>query len=317
MRLVCPNCGAQYEVDDRVIPEGGRDVQCSACGHGWYQMPQGQEHDLAAEEAAPDDILSAEEPDEPEEAFDEAPEDVEDEAREPASWTDGAPEEATVAAEDEDEDEDEESAGPPPIMDKPARALDEDVRSILQEEAQRELEARAGEVEHAPEPVETQPDLGLDDRRPSPEEERRRIARERMARMRGIDEDDLAEADFDSNLEPPESDGPSPNRRAQFPDIEEINSTLDSHAPRGAPMSDVPEAVTGRRSGFARGFSVVIFLAALLLAVYVLAPKLATSVPALEPMLSAYVEAVNTARAALEELLRGLIEKIEAAAVEG
>ncbi|MEJ2035040.1 MAG: zinc-ribbon domain-containing protein, partial [Maritimibacter sp.] len=38
MRLICPNCGAQYEVDDRVIPENGRDVQCSACGHGWYQM---------------------------------------------------------------------------------------------------------------------------------------------------------------------------------------------------------------------------------------------------------------------------------------
>lgn len=310
MRLVCPNCGAQYEVDDRVIPEGGRDVQCSACGHGWYQMPQGHEHDLPAEEAAPDDILSAEEIEEPEEAFDEIPEDAEDEAREPDAWTDETPEEAVIAAEDEDE----ESAGPPPVMDKPARALDEGVRSILQEEAQRELEARAGEVGHVAEPVETQPDLGLDDRRPSPEEERRRIARERMARMRGIDEDDLAEADFDSNLEPPENEGLAPNRRAQFPDIEEINSTLDSHAPRGESVSDVPEAVKGGRSGFARGFSVVIFLAALLLAVYVLAPKLAIGVPALEPMLTAYVEAVNAARASLEAVLRGLIEKIEAAA---
>ncbi|MEO1952355.1 zinc-ribbon domain-containing protein [Thioclava sp.] len=37
MRLVCPNCGAQYEVDDAVIPDGGRDVQCSNCGHGWFQ----------------------------------------------------------------------------------------------------------------------------------------------------------------------------------------------------------------------------------------------------------------------------------------
>jgi len=37
MRLTCPNCEAQYEVDEAVIPEGGRDVQCSNCGHTWYQ----------------------------------------------------------------------------------------------------------------------------------------------------------------------------------------------------------------------------------------------------------------------------------------
>jgi predicted Zn finger-like uncharacterized protein len=39
MRLVCPECAAQYEVADAAIPEGGRDVQCSACGHGWFQRP--------------------------------------------------------------------------------------------------------------------------------------------------------------------------------------------------------------------------------------------------------------------------------------
>lgn len=39
MRLTCPNCKAQYEVDDSVIPDAGRDVQCSACGHTWYQYP--------------------------------------------------------------------------------------------------------------------------------------------------------------------------------------------------------------------------------------------------------------------------------------
>lgn len=38
MRLICPNCGAQYEVDDAVIPEQGRDVQCSNCGHTWFQQ---------------------------------------------------------------------------------------------------------------------------------------------------------------------------------------------------------------------------------------------------------------------------------------
>lgn len=37
MRLVCPNCAAQYEVDESVIPEMGRDVQCSSCGQMWFQ----------------------------------------------------------------------------------------------------------------------------------------------------------------------------------------------------------------------------------------------------------------------------------------
>lgn len=37
MRLICPNCGAQYEVPDDVIPAEGRDVQCSNCGDTWFQ----------------------------------------------------------------------------------------------------------------------------------------------------------------------------------------------------------------------------------------------------------------------------------------
>ncbi len=48
MRLTCPNCKAQYEVDDSVIPDGGRDVQCSACGHTWYQYPRNVALDMRA-----------------------------------------------------------------------------------------------------------------------------------------------------------------------------------------------------------------------------------------------------------------------------
>lgn len=41
MRLICPNCDAQYEVPDNVIPSEGRDVQCSDCGNTWFQEPGG------------------------------------------------------------------------------------------------------------------------------------------------------------------------------------------------------------------------------------------------------------------------------------
>ncbi|UWR21709.1 zinc-ribbon domain-containing protein [Sulfitobacter sp. S190] len=37
MRLICPNCDAQYEVPDEVMPDTGRDVQCSNCGKTWFQ----------------------------------------------------------------------------------------------------------------------------------------------------------------------------------------------------------------------------------------------------------------------------------------
>ena len=46
MRLICPNCGAQYEVPTEVIPNEGRDVQCSACSNTWFQAHP--DHDSAS-----------------------------------------------------------------------------------------------------------------------------------------------------------------------------------------------------------------------------------------------------------------------------
>jgi len=48
MRLICPNCDAQYEVPDDVLPVVGRDVQCSNCGQTWFQ----HHPDHTAEDAA-------------------------------------------------------------------------------------------------------------------------------------------------------------------------------------------------------------------------------------------------------------------------
>jgi predicted Zn finger-like uncharacterized protein len=39
MRIHCPNCTRQYSIPDRAIPDDGREVQCAACGHVWYQLP--------------------------------------------------------------------------------------------------------------------------------------------------------------------------------------------------------------------------------------------------------------------------------------
>ena len=50
MRLICPNCDAEYEVDASLLPAQGREVQCSNCGQTWFQHPiadQDAEDDVA------------------------------------------------------------------------------------------------------------------------------------------------------------------------------------------------------------------------------------------------------------------------------
>ena len=40
MLIKCPNCEAQYEVPNDVIPAAGRDVQCSSCSKTWFVTGQ-------------------------------------------------------------------------------------------------------------------------------------------------------------------------------------------------------------------------------------------------------------------------------------
>lgn len=65
MRLICPNCDAQYEVDAALIPAEGRDVQCSACGHVWFQSPDPMDEDEDPAEFAPP-VFGGEPEEEPE-----------------------------------------------------------------------------------------------------------------------------------------------------------------------------------------------------------------------------------------------------------
>lgn len=149
MRLVCPNCDAEYEVDASAIPDSGRDVQCSNCGHAWFQLPPSLEEELAAEEALfnpPPELKPV--PEGPEDA---------DAEEEPADLP----------------------ASPPP------RALDESVLAVLREEAEREAAARRTET---PPPIETQEELGLTapPAPPAPPEpEEADPVAERLARLKG------------------------------------------------------------------------------------------------------------------------------------
>lgn len=285
MRLVCPNCDAEYEVDASAIPDAGRDVQCSNCGHAWFQMSPRLEEDLAAEEALFDPPPAIAAPAEPEvlaaEAFEEAP---------PSD------------------------AAPAP----PARSLDESVLAVLREEAERETQARRKE---APPPIETQEEMGLTaalsqgvaatvaaanvapEPTPEPQAEPDPVA-QRIARMKGID--------------------PAPakpqSRRDMLPEIDEINTTLRASSERrsgeAAAVSDSlpnPKSSSAFRSGFVLSMLVAVVIAAL----YIMAPKLAQQIPGLEPMLTSYVAAIDGARVWLDGVLQGAIGAMRSSASNG
>lgn len=260
MRLICPNCDAQYEVVEDVIPAEGRDVQCSNCGQTWFQNH-------------PDQIPQATQ----------APEQTEE-----------------IAEPDDEPAEDEERVEVPAAPQR--RELDASVADILRQEA--ELESRARESES----LESQPELGFQDGE-SEAERRSREARERMALMRG----ETPAPPASGVSEAAATAAALGSRRDLLPDIEEINSTLRSSSDRQAGAgadtgtAQTASAAKPSRSGFRRGFTLMILLGLILAAIYVFAPQIAQSVPQADPYLSGYVARVDTARAWLDGRMTALL----------
>ena len=267
MRLVCPNCGAQYEVPDEVIPQSGRDVQCSNCGDTWFQNHPDNDPELAEElgEALVQEDSAEEEQPEPAPTVEEPP--------------------------------------APPLQRK--RELDPSVTDVLREEAAREAEARKRETG----PLEEQPDLGIGE--PDDEAARRqREASERMSRMRGED--------------PPAAKSSAAmatagSRRDVLPDIDEINSTLRKDSERRKTATEVAASreAEPRKSGFLRGFIMMLLIAVVLVLLYVFAPQISSAVPALAPVMESYVSLVNEARTWLDATVRGLMGTLDGMASEG
>jgi predicted Zn finger-like uncharacterized protein len=304
MRLVCPNCGAQYEVPDEVIPQGGRDVQCSSCGHTWFQAHPDNDRDLAEElqEPIPDpkwtppaiaDPERDEEDDDRENVFDD-------------DWEDEHPSETPVPAPAVSSDA--------AAARKPARReLDPAVADLLRQEARAEQDARAAEAAAG---IESQPDLGFEEPEPEPEldlnegERRALEARQRMARMRGEPEP-TAQAARRPATEAAAATALTGSRRDLLPDIDEINSTLRSSNERRTSKVEeaerASEASPRKRGGFRRGFLTVFVLAGVALAIYAYAPLIEARVPQAAPYLSGYVQWVDGLRGQLNDGLVRLL----------
>ncbi|MEL7013678.1 MAG: zinc-ribbon domain-containing protein, partial [Pseudomonadota bacterium] len=183
MKLTCPNCAAQYEVPDEVIPETGRDVQCSACGDTWFQVhPNHPEYKPSFDPEAPEEEV---EDDSFGNAWEQTPDpsaDADADAEpdhQPEHEDAPAPEYEAQAATELVDDEDREN--PTPVAAR--RDLPEDVASVLREEA--EIETRAREADMAG-GFDGQQDPGFGETQEI--ERRSREAKARMSRLRGFDE---------------------------------------------------------------------------------------------------------------------------------
>ena len=275
MRLTCPNCDAQYEVPDEVVPASGRDVQCSNCGQTWYQHHPDHIPPEAEEAEVP---LTPDTPDPDEEITPPPP---------PA---------------------------PPPAKEPPRRQLDPAVADILRQEAEAEFEARKRrqseplesqpelglETGETPEPRPTQPE---DD------SQRRALdARRRMARMRG-EPDPTAEAAAAAaamssrrELLPDIEEINSTLRSDTVPS----GNTAETREGLGAGGGEKKA-----RGGFRNGFLTVVVLAALLAAVYVYAPQISAQVPQLDSFLNTYVAFVDQQRMALDAQLTRLVNWLD------
>lgn len=298
--MICPNCGAQYEVPTEVVPEAGRDVQCSNCGHTWFQRHPDQDRELT------------------------------EELNQPLPDTEWRPDDASSALADE------EAASPPmpgseadqePVPPRPeqsARSIDPSMAEMFREERDFEASQRAADA------LESQPDLGLQEPNEDELARRSREARERMALMRG--DDPLSSEDAPKGTTPgsaPEQGGDgrdyavaqaaaaaaAGSRRDLLPDVEEINQTLRSSSEPRALDADIEDgpalARTAPKGGFRKGFWTVFVLAGLALALYAYAPQIAELLPQSGPALEAYVAAVDSGRSWLDGQITTLLTMLD------
>ena len=46
MIITCPNCNKQFKIDNSLIPDEGRDLQCGSCNHVWFYNIQEKNNEI-------------------------------------------------------------------------------------------------------------------------------------------------------------------------------------------------------------------------------------------------------------------------------
>jgi predicted Zn finger-like uncharacterized protein len=280
MRLVCPNCDAEYEVEAGVIPLAGREVQCSNCGNAWFQLPPDLEAEFAAEDALYDPL-----PDRAAPTQDSAPAPVAMDAPAVQSQPDISSPVAAAPV-----------MAAPNRQGVPARSIDESVLQILREEAARESTARSAEVKAPAAQPRPDPTGAANATQTAPAPQNRKVYEDLSASRK--------EADF----------GRGQNKSELLPEIEEINSTLRASSERRAseqdmtdPGPETEDVLKPKSASFRAGFVLMLLLAAVLVATYVLAPRLSDQIPSMSATLKEYVAVVDGLRVTVDGLMKSAI----------
>ena len=274
MRLICPNCDAQYEVPDDVMPVTGRDVQCSNCGQTWFQhhpdhtpSEQSEHKDAPApdEETAPPPPPPSPPAAAPErKQLDPAVADIlrqEAEAEQAArrgSQSDGLESQPDLGMELEDSTyEDEADRRAREARDRMARLRGKDAPEVQGSSGSAPAKESAAAAAALGSRRDLLPDI----------EEINSTLRSGSART-----------------------GP------------------DLHPEIEAPTHQ------RKRRGFRTGFTTVLLIFSVLAIVYVFAPRLSAAVPALAGPLQSYVSVVDKSRGWLDNKVQGILKSLDSAA---
>lgn len=283
MRLICPNCEAQYNVGDDAIPEGGRDVQCSNCQQTWFQTEKPFVEGRGATSALTRPLPKVE-------VTETSPADATSVISEMMA-EDVAEDMADDAAENIKDIIADDTPKTPQVP--PRKALDTAVADILREEAEREDSVQKSIPGSDPTP----PPLTQTERRieaVDADETRKRIAQ--------MTED---EGGVRTGEEPAYDD-----RRSAIPDINEINAALRARA-EASDVSGLTEAeklAAVQRRGFRGGFLAILVLFAILIGPYFFADQITENLPQTRGFMAEYTTTIDQLRVRLDDLVGGFFE---------
>lgn len=261
MRLICPNCEAQYDVSDDAIPPGGRDVQCSNCQQSWFQT---------------------EKPTVP--------------GRDTSKLIKPKSAEANTRSQSSDAEKSE-TKTPTKVVSTPSepprKELDSTVASILREEASREGALPGSQASKPPATQGEVPPEKVD-----ATETRQRIAlmtQEEGGTPAGMGAAAAATAAAATNVR-------------TVPDINEINAALRARAEASdtSGLTEQEKYEAAERSGFRRGFFLVLIIFALLIAPYIFADQITENLPQTRGFMASYVNTIDQIRISISDLVSGL-----------
>ncbi|MCX7567249.1 zinc-ribbon domain-containing protein [Sulfitobacter sp. F26169L] len=276
MRLICPNCDAQYEVPDDVMPAAGRDVQCSNCGKTWFQHHPDHTPD---EDISVDDL--------------------------PASDEETAPPPPPPAAP---------AAPAHPERKQLDPAVADILRQEAEAERAARRAAQSGGLESQPDLgmglEDFQPEDDVDRRAREAQERMAKLRGNDTPEVQvagGGTATTAAALGSRRDLLPDIEEINSTLRSG--------TSRTGAGSADVDPIIEAPTHQRKRR-GFRTGFLTVLLIFVVLLVIYILAPRLSAAVPALEGPLQSYVNAVDQGRVWLDDKVKSMLQSLDSAAAD-